>query len=132
MSLRGEYESSVALYAMQGTDGLVSSSQLLCQWYGESVQNRTEGIFNKWFAHSELAANTMGSFIQDLLVPAGGVEQCLSGALSKNPYAVVLMPTPHDHFHVCGRTSACQLRCAVELAAFQVCRSSAVAQPQLS
>ena len=55
---------------------------------------------------------------QDVLVPSGGAEQCLSGG-SGNPYAVTLMPTPHDHFHVCGGTSACRLRCGVELAALQ-------------
>ena len=122
LSLRGAYEAAVALAAADPDNSMGSSSQQLCDWYGGSVENSSLAIFDRWFAHSELAANTLGSFLQDVLVPSGGTQQCLAG-VTGDPYAVTLMPTPYDHFYVCGGTSACRLRCAVELATFQVCNS---------
>ena len=63
LSLRGEYERAVNLYAANGDAG-ESSSHQLCAWYGESVENRSLTLFDRWFAHSELSANTLGSFLQ--------------------------------------------------------------------
>ena len=56
--------------------------------------------------------------MQDLVVPSGGVQQCIMGP--SNPYALLLMPVPSAHFHVCGQTSACRLRCAKEWSLFDI------------
>jgi hypothetical protein len=112
-SLRGRYETMVALESSGG-----GGSAALCRWYGETVQKTTLSLFDEWFVHSERAADALSSFLQDLVMPSGGVDQCLSG--SSNPYAIMLMPTPSTHFHVCGQTSACRLRCAQEWSLFDL------------
>ena len=64
-SLQGLYQVAAASADKDG-------GAAMCKWYGDSLQSKAAGIFDGWYANSELAANTVGSFIQDIMYPAGG------------------------------------------------------------
>lgn len=88
-----------------------------CVQYGDALKTNALSMFDDWYVSSEASANVVGSFLQDLFVPSGGNMQCAAGP--NNPWAVVLMPVPNDHFYVCGQTTGCRKRCSTEFDTFQ-------------
>ena len=111
-SLKHSYQSMIASVEM----GKINSAGV-CTQYADALKTNALTIFDEWYSTSELSANAIGSFLQDLFVPSGGTMQCSLGP--NNPWAVVLMPVPNDHFYICGKTTGCRTRCATELATFQ-------------
>ena len=79
----------------------------LCAWYGEYIHDEAQHVLDPWVQDSQLAANALGSFLQDIIAPSA---PCTSVESNANVYT--LLPTPSDHYQVCGKTSMCQLRCA--------------------
>ena len=50
----------------------VDNSEVICKLYGDSLQTKALSLFDNWYADSELAADNIGSFLQDLIFPSGG------------------------------------------------------------
>lgn len=93
-------------------------SQSLCNWYGGFIHDNAMHTFDKWTTESHLAASSLGSFLQDLIVPnAREMGSCTN--VKSNPNIFVMLPIPSEHYHVCGKTTECRLRCADTFALFE-------------
>ena len=89
----------------------------ICQWYGNYIHNEASHMLDQWTLDSTQAASSLGSFLQDLILPdAQTMGVCTT--VESNPNVYTLLPIPSDHYQICGLTSLCQLRCADALALF--------------
>lgn len=96
-----------------------SDSNKICKWYGDYLHGTAMHVFDEWSTESHLAASALASFLQDLVVVSNAqknVGACI--ASQSNVNAFVLLPIPSEHYHVCGKTSECRLRCADAFAMF--------------
>ena len=88
-----------------------TNATALCQWYGDYIHTTAMHLFDDWSMESHQAATSLASFLQDLLAPdAKNMGTCINTQSNVNTF--VMLPIPSEHYHVCGKTSECKLRCA--------------------
>jgi hypothetical protein len=92
------------------------SIEAVCKTFVQHAGDSVSKSMNPWFSKQLQASEAIASSFDYLLavfdVTAG---RCMD---FESPFVSVLIPEPYDYFAACGSTSLCDLKCAVEMTAF--------------
>lgn len=93
----------------------------VCQQYSIDIEKQLYGAFDAWTLYGFEASDAMTSVIDEFFVHRSHMFDCNN--VNSNPTAIVLTPLPIHHFHVCGKTTSCRLKCEESIMVFEAERN---------